>query len=339
MPELKQEEEERRGAGAAWCLEPAGAPSGVALGAESAPRMGASLANPGFLDPARVAVALSRILGGPATILGGLLTSRLGGRLVLAGMLALGGLLVLAGFKAIGLPGAKTEDPPMSGVFNSLPGALSSGIVLDKPKNRSLDWLAYANRGELAFEDGGPAKEQDAPAGTEQAGQEQKPPQAKVPDIPLNLGGLDNAAVEKAKLGLNTDGFSKKLTNDTGQMFAGGPGASVEEREAREKKAASLGQALAPEAPQAGQPSLKSRRSTSAVSAGKGSPVSMDGFQKLDVQKDLLFKLQQIGHQILQRGQESGVPATITAEEARSIERAVGLSQGAADKQPSPNGG
>jgi hypothetical protein len=298
MPELaKEEEEERKGAGA---------PSGVAL-------------------------------RGPAAILGGLLPSRLSGQLALAGLLALlGGLLVLAGFRAIRPPGAKTRSPAVSGVFNTPPGGLSSGIVIDKPKNRSLDWFSYANRGEFPFDDGGSAQEQGAPAGTEQAGLEQTPPYAKVPDIPLNLGGLNKAAVEKAKLSLNSDGFTKKLTNDAGRVFAGGPGASVGEREAREKKDAPLGQAAAPEAPQPGKPSLKDRRPMSAASGDRGSPVSMDGFQKLEVEKDLLFTLQQVGQQIQQRIQ-GGAPATITAEEARSIERVMGLTQGAADKPPPPS--
>lgn len=87
------------------------------------------------------------MFGGPATILGSLFASPLGGQLLLAGMLALGGLLALAGLKASGLLGAASADPLASRMFSSLPGVLSSGLVIDKPKNRSLDWLEYANRG------------------------------------------------------------------------------------------------------------------------------------------------------------------------------------------------
>ncbi|MFA5140050.1 MAG: hypothetical protein WC728_12530 [Elusimicrobiota bacterium] len=222
VPELKEKEEERKGAGAAWYAGPAGAPSGAILGAGSAARLGSSLANPGFLGSARIAAALARIFGGPATILGGLFSSSLGGQLVLAGMLALGGLLAMAGFKALGLLG-RSADPTYSRMFSSLPGVLSNNLMIDKPKNRSLDWLAYANRGELAFEDAGAMEEKDAPAESQTA-EEQKPAEVKVPDIPLTLPDVGKVA-DAAKAVLSQDGFARKLTNDTGQLYAGGPGA------------------------------------------------------------------------------------------------------------------
>jgi xanthosine utilization system XapX-like protein len=224
LPVLKEKEEERKGAGAAWYAGSSSAPSGAILGAGSAARIGSGLANPGFLGSARIAAALSRMFGGPATILGSLFASPLGGQLLLAGMLALGGLLALAGLKASGLLGAASADPLASRMFSSLPGVLSSGLVIDKPKNRSLDWLEYANRGELVFEEAGPGQEKDAPAEDQPAAEQPKPPDVTIPDIPLNLGDAGKIA-NAAKAALNPDGFAKRLTNDAGQLYAGGPGA------------------------------------------------------------------------------------------------------------------
>ncbi|PCI32645.1 MAG: hypothetical protein COB53_12450, partial [Elusimicrobia bacterium] len=139
--------------------------------------------------------------------------------MVLTGMLGWGGLLAVAGMKAGGV-----SIQPRGGLGDlvSLSGAGRSGIVIDAPKDRSLDYLAHANTGEIVWDKESPMAPKDAVNDEEEeveapegAAQEEAPA-FEMPDVSALMG----KGKEKAKL---ADGFTKGLTSSLSGFSGGGP--------------------------------------------------------------------------------------------------------------------
>ncbi|MEK7746204.1 MAG: hypothetical protein AAB576_06015, partial [Elusimicrobiota bacterium] len=153
LPELewKKKEEEEKKRGAAWLsgIGPRGGDlllGGARAGASSAARSG-------VLGSGRIAAALSDLFGGSGTFVGGGFASKIGGALVLGGMLAWGGGVLVAGFSLLGRLGGGPQGAKGSGLSVGMEG---SGIVIDAPKNRSLNFLSNANQGELMWDKDNP---------------------------------------------------------------------------------------------------------------------------------------------------------------------------------------
>lgn len=217
IPVLKEKEEEKKGGGVPWY---AGSGSGAPglVGGQGIARVGGTMAaRSGLLS--RMAGVMANALGGPGTFLGGLFAGTLGKWLVLGGLMAWGGLMLGAAAKLSGGWGAAGVAAPG---LPSLAGAGSSGIVIDSPKDRSLGYLAGANKGEILWDQGKPVEKAEAPkdaAAPEEAPplEEQAAPEAPAFEMP-DVSALQGAG------GLNRDGFVKKLTSDTSQLRAGGAG-------------------------------------------------------------------------------------------------------------------
>ncbi|MFA5139422.1 MAG: hypothetical protein WC728_09335 [Elusimicrobiota bacterium] len=213
IPELKEKEKEKKGAGAPWYSGSGAGPSGAVLGSGNVVRVGASMARPGLLGSGRIAAALARLFGGPSTLLGGLFSSQSGGPLVLLGMLLGGGLLAAAGLKLMGAFSLQQQSSlPM------IAGMDSSNIVIDRPKDRSLGYLAAANEGEIAW-DKDEAEKKDSPATQEETPQPEVPPveQPKVEPPKFEMPDVNKLM----KGGLKADDFVKKMTQDPGALHAG----------------------------------------------------------------------------------------------------------------------
>ncbi|HBL15504.1 MAG TPA: hypothetical protein DD417_01720 [Elusimicrobia bacterium] len=209
IPELKKQEKERKGAGVGWG---AAAPGGTGLGglgsgaaelgaglSVGTARVGASVASRGLL--ARMAMAVSRFLGGPGTALGGFFAGKFGAPAV-AGLMSLwGALMVGAGVQVLG--GGVVTLP--DGTRVSLPG-LSSSVVVDKARDSSLGYLAKANEGELVWNAQNPNAPKDSVGKVDAA--EPEPAAEAVPEAPP-VAKAEAVAGEKPALGGN---FSKGLT-------------------------------------------------------------------------------------------------------------------------------
>ncbi|TBR24918.1 hypothetical protein EPO15_03100 [bacterium] len=215
IPVLKEKEEEKKGAGAPWYAGSGSGAPGLVAG-QGAGRVGASLAmRSGMLS--RLAASVSGAFGGPTTFLGGLFAGALGKFLVGAGLAAWGALMLAAGARLMGGWG----DAPTGAANPSMAGISGSGIVIDAPKDRSLGYLAGANKGEILWDQGKPVKadapkEEPAPEAADAPAEQAKAPEApkfEMPDVSQLMGG-----------GLNREGFVKKMTGDVSQL-SGGSGA------------------------------------------------------------------------------------------------------------------
>jgi hypothetical protein len=216
IPILKKKEKERRGAGVPGYVSSSGSGGGFsgAMGAGGV-RVGSSLvAQPGFLGSGRIAAAVSRFMGGKTSTLGSLFASKAGAPIVLAGMLTWGGLMGAAALKVAGGKFAGTgSSSATSSAFLGTPG---SGMIIDKPKDRSLGYLAQANEGEILWDKENPnapkPEEQDAPA---PAPEPEAVPQPEIPTFEMP----DVSALEQK---LDRDKFVKKMTNDVSSLHGGG---------------------------------------------------------------------------------------------------------------------
>ncbi|MFH1726768.1 MAG: hypothetical protein ABII00_19335 [Elusimicrobiota bacterium] len=204
IPELKKKEKERKGAGVPWY---AGSGAGV-----SGARVGGSVAaRSGLFGTGKIATTLSNFFG-PTSALGGLFASKLGPILVFGGLLGWGGLMALAGLKLMGGGVA----PAQVKVTAALPGVGSSGIIIDRARNKSLGLLTGANQGEIVWDKKHPQAPKDSPKDEpveveEEAPAEPEVPAFEMPDVSQVMG----------QRGLNREGFVKKLSKGTGQMGAG----------------------------------------------------------------------------------------------------------------------
>ena len=216
IPTLRQKEKERKGVGVYWQT---GCPGG-----------GGALARVAASEPAltecfglgRIAAKLAAVFGGRATLLGQLLLSKAGAWLVLAGVVA-GGTAAgaLVGFAVA--PSAR----PVAAAFTrpSLSGP-SSTIALAAPRDKSLDYVARANQGEILFEDRNflAPKDEGTGAGAGRgagsgSGAAEAPP---VPGADATVDALGafpaGGAAEAAQLSTKLNG----LGNASGNNFASG---------------------------------------------------------------------------------------------------------------------
>lgn len=211
IPVLKEKEEEKKGAGAPWYAGSGSGAPGLVAG-QSVGRVGSSMAARGFLG--RAAAALSNAFGGPTTFLGGLFAGAAGRFIVAGGLAAWGAVMLGAGARLMGGWGA----PGLPSAGPSLAGVGGSGIVIDAPKDRSLGYLAGANKGEILWDQGKPVKadapkDGPAPEPADAPAEEAKAPETpafEMPDVSQVMGG-----------GLNREGFVKKMTGDVSQLHGG----------------------------------------------------------------------------------------------------------------------
>lgn len=217
IPTLKEKKKEKKGAGVPWYAgSGAGGPGGMIGGGVA--RVGGGMAgNWGLLGSQRIAMALANVFG-RSTLLGGMFAGKMGASLVLGGMVGWGGLLAMAGMK---LGGFGTQTAAGNGSL-ALSGAGASGIVIDAPKDRSLDYLSHANQGEIVWDKENPMAPKDAPNEEEvespEAAAQEEQPAFEMPDVAGLMGGK-GAEDAKGKL---KDGFAKKLTSDMSQLRGGG---------------------------------------------------------------------------------------------------------------------
>ncbi len=216
IPVLKGKEKERKGAGVPGYAGSGsgGSGLGMSMGAGSA-RVGSSLvAQPGFFGSGRIAAALANFFGGRATFFGALFGSQAGPALVLGGLAAWTGVIGLAGLKLAGFSprmsqGLSNAD---SSVFLSSVG--NSGIIIDKPKDRSLGYLASANKGEMVWDKEHPMAPKEAPK------EEVSEPQGEAtPDIPKFE--MPDVSAVMGEGGLDRDKFIKKMTHDVSSLHGG----------------------------------------------------------------------------------------------------------------------
>jgi hypothetical protein len=248
------------------------------------------------------------------------------------------GIVIRAQFSA-----SEEEEtgPTQSALFDPLPDEQQprgTGMPASRPS--SMDARPVWGMALPAEDDGGPIVAKQP----ENVAQAEKPPPP-----PVGTGGL---AIPNFPLPqLPVEEVKKILPKPSGQQqgsnrsLGGGgtyqPAASAEEQERKKKeeearrKAAPAAPALGYEAQQAGKPNLTRKRQTIAVD--KGVSNAAEELQKTTVQKEIIYTLQHISQQVQQRTLESGTPSSITADDARSLERAIGIMQGIKDKQPSPN--
>jgi len=220
IPTLREKKKEKKGAGVPWYAGTGAGGPGAMVGGGLA-RVGGGMAGQwGFLGSSRIAMALANVFG-RSTMIGGMFAGKMGGAMVLAGMVGWGGLLTLAGMKAggFGLQTTSGRSGPLA-----LSGAGRSGIVIDAPKDRSLDYLSHANTGEIVWDKENPMAPKDAPNEEEEveapeAAAEEEVPAFEMPDVSKLLGGKAGKE-EKGKL---ADGFTKELTSSMGGFSGGGP--------------------------------------------------------------------------------------------------------------------
>jgi hypothetical protein len=219
IPTLKEKKKEKKGAGVPWYAGSGAGGPGAMVGGGIARVGGGMSSGWGFLGSQKIAMTLANVFG-KSTMLGGMFAGKMGGSLVLAGMLGWGGLLGLAGMK---LGGVGLQPVQRSGGV-SLSGAGRSGIVIDAPKDRSLDYLAHANQGEIVWDKEHPMAPKDAPneeeeiEGPDDAAAEEQPA-FEMPDVAGLMGGASEDEKKKLK-----DGFAKGLTSDMSQLRGGSGG-------------------------------------------------------------------------------------------------------------------
>lgn len=218
IPELRKKEEEKKGGGVPWTAGSGSGASGAGYGVleSGAARVGSGLSGKaGFLGSGKIAAAISNLLGGPGTTLGGLFASQLGSHIVLGGLAMWGAVVVGAGFSLMNRGNRLEPIAPSLSMSGSM---ASSGIVIDAPKNRSLNFVANANQGEIVWDPGQQAsvdapKEEPKPAEPPAAGE--TPQQPVMPDL--------SQLAKAGGGGLSRDDFVKKMTQDPG-MLRGSPG-------------------------------------------------------------------------------------------------------------------
>lgn len=195
IPDLKKRQEEKKKRGGApppWWSKSA-ADSAIAAG------QAGSGGGSGLFGLGRLAAYLAGASGMKALLL-------FGGGLAVAGALLFGGATLLQ------LLGLRTGSPSPGAMSPSLGGIGPSGIVVDRPKNRSLDYMARAGQGELRFDQdvGSVAGEG---VSLEEGKEEPSPPEEPAPEAAQAgaSGGLD-ALRER---------FIHKLTKDVGELHSG----------------------------------------------------------------------------------------------------------------------
>ncbi|MBI4345278.1 MAG: hypothetical protein HY553_00375 [Elusimicrobia bacterium] len=165
IPELRKKEEEKKGAGAFWL---SGGPGQGSLLARAATGGGYVHATPFGLG--RLAAGLAQRLGAQSAI-GRLLLGRMGGWLLLGGILG-GGIMAGLFAAAFAKPRPKLAAAPQFSLE-----APKTGVVVAGPRDRSLSYLQNANQGELNFEDAR-QKPASGAAETEGAAEAETPPEA-----------------------------------------------------------------------------------------------------------------------------------------------------------------
>ncbi len=220
IPVLREKKKEKKGAGVPWYAgSGAGGPGGM-VGGGIARVSGGMSGSWGFLGSQKIAMTMANFFG-RSTMLGGMFAGKMGGALVLGGMFGWGGLLALAGMKAGGLG----LQPVSAGSGQlALSGAGRSGIVIDAPKDRSLDYLSHANNGEIIWDKENPMAPKDAVnegeeevASPEEAVAEETPA-FEMPDV-SGLVGKGDGKEAKGKL---ADGFTKGLSSSMSGFSGGG---------------------------------------------------------------------------------------------------------------------
>ncbi|MFA6029180.1 MAG: hypothetical protein WC969_04925 [Elusimicrobiota bacterium] len=198
IPVLKKKEEERKRGGALW--SGSGASGGASgLGAAGVEVGAGAAARAGFLGSRAVAAALSKLLGGPGTVLGGLFAAKYGSSIVLGGMMLWAALVSLAGLAMLGGGRGTVESPAVS---LSMGG---SGIVIDSARDKALGMVARANEGEFAWDETKPtAPKVEEKKDAVQADGEQTPPMPDVSEM-MKQQGIQG---DKGAL---ADGFTKRL--------------------------------------------------------------------------------------------------------------------------------
>lgn len=174
------------------------------------------------------------------------------------------------------------------------------------------------------------------------------PPSAPPPAAGAGMG--INLPIDASKMAQGVVAEEKKrLPKPTGaQAAAGGGGAtsgmgqfvSFQERENRERDA------------QAGEPKggLGAGSASTAAGIKNAGPVSRDkqtlirsgiggsaGMEKLAVEKDILYKIDDMVKKASERSLETGAPTQITDAEAQALIREIGVKMGTADKKTSPS--
>jgi hypothetical protein len=212
VPELKKKEEERKGAGVAYCGMRL--PSNLVAVGGGAARVGANTMPAGLLG--RAAAVLARLLGGQSSWLGAFLMTQAGRVALLAAAVLAAGALALAVIERLGRLD-RGEARPVA----LLPELRPSGIVIDAPKDKSLGYLAAANTGELDWDGGKAPAAQEAPA---EKAEEAAPPEApKVPEV--KIPDVEEQVQKAVKATLDRGAFMKGLSNTgKGWNFGGGFG-------------------------------------------------------------------------------------------------------------------
>jgi xanthosine utilization system XapX-like protein len=174
-----------------------------------------------LLSPSRIAAFLSVAFGGEATLLGGFFASGLGVAFVATGMLA--GLCMLIWLGARALEGlGRTPPSQENGKVFSL-AIPTTELSIDTPKNRSLDYLAFANEGEFKWDksqgEAAPAEFPDAKTREEgEVKPADSPPKVVPPDLEALLAKAQKPGV------LDKDAFSKGLSRSAFWANGGGQG-------------------------------------------------------------------------------------------------------------------
>ncbi|MFA5138715.1 MAG: hypothetical protein WC728_05720 [Elusimicrobiota bacterium] len=175
-----------------------------------------------LLGPTRLAALLSAAFGGEGSLLGSFFASRLGAALVAAGMLA--GVCTLAWLGVRLAEGWRQTPPSQENSMTAFLPAPTNGLLIDKPKNRSLDYLISANKGEIDWDRSeGKAREEAAPVD----------PSMKVKDVDEGKPADGQTEVKspdwetllaqaQKNSGMDKDAFFKKFTQST--LWANGGG-------------------------------------------------------------------------------------------------------------------
>lgn len=146
IPELRKKEEEKKRGGLFW----RGGSPGPGANLLRAPGGAGGVVHSAPFGLGRIAANLAARLGGSSSAIGRLLLSRAGGWLVFSGMIASGVAFgIFAGLMFRAPAARETAAAPSL----NLEGP-RSGILVNGPKGKSLDYLQNANEGEISFDDG-----------------------------------------------------------------------------------------------------------------------------------------------------------------------------------------
>lgn len=203
IPELEKRGKEKKGGGIPWFHTAAPATSRISLGGGAAAKAGLPF------GPARIAAVLAKALG-PEAGVGGFFASSAGTYLVSGLMLGAGFLSVAGGIGLYLKASGPAGDASFS--FPKLDGP-SSDIRVRKPRDRSLDYLATANQGEVLFDPEHPL----APKPKEPS---EKPKEEEPKDAPMGAPSVPDTTELMRQKFSETMG---KLSSSIGGGQFGGP--------------------------------------------------------------------------------------------------------------------